>query len=543
MNRPAAPETITPPSSAQGSPAQTPREPSPRPSISGKSRLSLGALVVLLLILVPLIFGIPFKSFCFSVMTFLEVVVLFNILIIVHELGHFLAAKWCGLKIDKFAIWFGKAIWSKRIKGVEYILGSIPAGGYVALPQMAPMEAIEGKAEIQAEHLPPASPGKKIIVAFAGPLFSFGLAFLFAVIVWIVGKPVSYTEQTTTIGYAYPDGPAYKAGLRNGDVIKTIDGHQVHRWMGVPDGVTWCILTSTKDTVPIVVQRGENLLSFQVTPEPDPDNKDPHWWKRSVPPKIMIAPASKDIIVEKVYPNSPASYAGITPGEHLIALEGAPLLSISQIYETLKDHPNAPLHFTVKSGNATRPVTLTAVRPVSPKEIPKDLPQTYIGIDFDEDNDIIMDHPGPWLQVTEAANTVRGTLAALFAKNSKVNATQLSGPVGIVNLFFAILSGPDGWRIALWFAVVINVNLAMLNLLPLPVLDGGHILLSIIEWIRRRPLSMSILEPMQTACALFLIGYMLFITFFDAQDSEKIAMNLGTSGDQELKFAPPPNSP
>src|SRR5436309_12646392 len=106
----------------------------------------------------------------------LEVLLLFNLLIFVHELGHFLAARWRGLKIDRFAIWFGKPIWQKEINGVTYCLGSIPAGGYVALPQMASMETIEGKTDARPEQLPPLGVMDKIIVAFAGPLFSFGLA-------------------------------------------------------------------------------------------------------------------------------------------------------------------------------------------------------------------------------------------------------------------------------------------------------------------------------------------------------------------------------
>src|SRR3954465_13342215 len=101
----------------------------------------------------------------------LEVVVLFNLLIAVHELGHFLAARWRGLKVERFAIWFGKPIWKTKINGVEYALGSIPAGGYVSLPQMATMETIEGKGESSGKPLPPISALDKIIVAFAGPLF------------------------------------------------------------------------------------------------------------------------------------------------------------------------------------------------------------------------------------------------------------------------------------------------------------------------------------------------------------------------------------
>ena len=109
----------------------------------------------------------------------LIVVALFNVIIFVHELGHFLAAKWRGLRVDRFQIWFGKPIWKKEINGVQYGLGWIPAGGFVALPQMAPMEAVEGKnrepgeQEEKQDSLPPVKPLDKIIVAFAGPLFSF----------------------------------------------------------------------------------------------------------------------------------------------------------------------------------------------------------------------------------------------------------------------------------------------------------------------------------------------------------------------------------
>src|SRR6266704_151120 len=127
----------------------------------------------------------------------LEVLLLFNLLIFVHELGHFLAAKWRGLQVDRFAIWFGKPIWKKKINGVEYALGTIPAGGYVSLPQMATMEAIEGKSESSDKPLPPISALDKIIVAFAGPLFSFLLAIAFAFVGMVVGRPVSDTEKTT----------------------------------------------------------------------------------------------------------------------------------------------------------------------------------------------------------------------------------------------------------------------------------------------------------------------------------------------------------
>src|ERR1700751_3738039 len=117
----------------------------------------------------------------------LEVLALFNLLIVVHEIGHFLAARWRGLYIEKFGIWFGKPLWKKTINGVQYSLGSLPFGGFVALPQLAPMDIIEGKADVDRSQLPPVSAIDKIIVAIAGPFFSLLLALCFRAVVWEVG--------------------------------------------------------------------------------------------------------------------------------------------------------------------------------------------------------------------------------------------------------------------------------------------------------------------------------------------------------------------
>ena len=508
------------------------------PSIFTNARF-WGFTIFFLVFLIP--YGVThgLSTFFFGVITFLEVVALFNILIIVHELGHFLAAKYCGLKIDKFAIWFGHPLWSKTVDGVEYILGTIPAGGYVALPQMAPMEAIEGKTDTPREELPPASPWQKIVVAFAGPLFSFGLALVFAVLVWIVGKPVSDTEATTTIGFVLPDNPAAKAGLQAGDKILSIDGHQIKHFMGMGDSVIWRIVTSTADTIPVVVQRGDQQLTVNVSPQKDAEHEHA-WYQRSATRKIGIGPASDANIIKKLLPNSPALAAGLQVGDRITKINGETIYSPAAIDFWIKDHPYNTIQFTVVRKGQESIINVTPEVPVSPNPMPKDSAPTDIGID-DWETSVSLVHPTPFQQVADSVSAVTGTLGALFASHSSIGASQLSGPVGIMNIFFAVLSSENGWRYALWLAVLINVNLAMLNLFPLPVLDGGHIALSIIEWIRRRPLSMSILEPLQTACALVLIGYMAFITFFDVQDSGKMAMSL--DGDNQVRFAPPPSAP
>src|SRR5215203_1480767 len=196
----------------------------------------------------------------------LEVLLLFNLLIFVHELGHFLAARWRGLKIERFAIWFGKPIWQKEINGVVYCLGSIPAGGYVALPQMAAMETIEGKNKSETAELPPISALDKIIVAFAGPLFSFGLAFAFAVLVWQIGRPVSEGEKTRFVGYVMTNSPAARAGLQPGDEILAVDGKPVTRFGGIGDSINWRIVRSEGETIAITYRRNGEEKTVEAKP-------------------------------------------------------------------------------------------------------------------------------------------------------------------------------------------------------------------------------------------------------------------------------------
>src|SRR5687767_1409155 len=240
----------------------------------------------------------------------LEVLLLFNLLIFVHELGHFLAARWRGLKVERFAIWFGKPIWRKEIGGVEYVLGTIPAGGYVSLPQMAPMDAIEGKTDKPREPLPPISAMDKIIVAFAGPLFSFGLAVVFALIVWMVGRPVSESESTTTIGLVETNSPAERAWLKVGDKIVAIDGKPVTKFGGMGSSGTWRIVRSEGKTIPIVVERNGQRLTL----EAEPKKEQTKFWQRASLRQILIEPAHTPII-SKIATNSPAARAGLQPGE------------------------------------------------------------------------------------------------------------------------------------------------------------------------------------------------------------------------------------
>ena len=257
---------------------------------------------------------------------------------------------WRGLKIERFAIWFGKAIWKKKINGVEYALGWIPAGGYVALPQMATMDMIEGKTESSEEPLPNVSPLDKIIVAFAGPLFSFGLAILFAFVVWGVGKPSNGSDNSTTIGWVDQNGPAWKAGLRPGDTILEVDGYPVKHFAATSqDSVTWRIVTSGGTNIAIKYLRdGQEAMAYAI-----PYHRPTKWYERKALRQILIAPEMKAIVYE-VATNSPAALAGLTNGDEIVALNGQKIYSpmaILSAEDSWSNSPVQPVTLTVKRGD------------------------------------------------------------------------------------------------------------------------------------------------------------------------------------------------
>jgi len=459
------------------------------------------------------------------------VLVLFNLLIFVHELGHFLAARWRGLKIDRFAIWFGKPIWKTKINGVEYALGSIPAGGYVSLPQMATMEAIEGKSESSSQPLPPISALDKSIVAFAGPMFSFLLALAFAVVVTMVGRPVSEAETTTTIGYVEKDGPADKAGLRPGDRVLEVDGKRVTKFGGMGDSVTWRIVRSEGETLPVKVEREGKVMMFYPVTTKDQTK----FWERKSLRQIKIGPALSSVVA-KVVPDSPAASAGLRQGDRVLSVNGTKLYQPGDMADFVDGNPSTKLTLNVERTGKCFEVSVSPEKPLSP---PDEKPR--VGIVWDANGRTTLAHPGAIEQVDASVNAMLDTFGALFARHSDIKPQHLGGAVKIMDVYYRLFNSEQGWRLALWFSVLMNVNLALLNMLPIPVLDGGHILLAIIEGIRRKPISTRIISSIQTACAVLLIAFMVYIAFYDVQD---LPWKRSKEKPVELKFAPrPPAQP
>ena len=531
-----------------------------------------------------------------------EVLLIFNLLIIVHELGHFLAARWRGLHVDKFGVWFGRPILKRTVGGVEFSLGWIPAGGFVLLPQMATMEAVEGKAGVSGSDLPPIKPLDKIIVAAAGPLFSFLLALVFATIVFAVGRPMAEADTTTTIGYVAPDVPAAKAGFKPGDKILEVDGHPVTRFNGMVDSIGWYVVRSEGATIPFKVQRGDQTLTINSGFE----RPETSGWERKSLRQVGLQPAITPIVAkvapdseaakaglqandeivdiggQKIYylkqisewaqqhsgqalpltvvrdgrsfhvdmqpgrlvisgviENSPADVAKLQKGDKIIALNDEQIYDIDAINEYVDANPDKVLTLTVQRGNQTVAVRIRPAipdRPIAQEGKAHPIIGFYTGentdgITWDAGGKMTTAHISPIEQVVAGVETITNTIGALLSPQSDIKLQHLSGPVMIMRTYYLLFQSEWGWQLALWFSVVFNINLAIINLLPIPVLDGGHILLAILEAIRRRPLNIRVLEVLQGACAILLIGFMLYVSFYDVQDS--------VSGNQKPAFNHP----
>ncbi|MEM6822752.1 MAG: RIP metalloprotease RseP [Verrucomicrobiota bacterium] len=433
----------------------------------------------------------------------LGVCVVFGVTVFVHELGHFLAARRKGLYVDRFSIGFGPKIFGFKRGGVEYIIGCIPFGGYVSLPQMAPMEMVEGKVEgdVDLSKLPPITPWAKIVTAFWGPLFSFLLALACATLLFFIGKNQNVTLKTTTVGFVEEGSPAATAGVLPGDVIKRINGQEVTHWSknGV-GGILQAIVLSSGETIKIELERDGELIIHELKPEPNPDleglrgvgfeNLD----NRYMP-----------LIVEKILTeDAPAAVAGLQSADQIVAVDGKSVYSMAQISEMITSSEGAVTLSILRDGN---PMDIS----VTPR-LELSMDRKMIGVVWRNDFKELV-YPNPLTQVQDSLLTMGLTLYALVNPKSDVGPKHMSGPIGIFDVLRKLLL--KDFRDLMAFCVFFNVNLAILNLLPLPILDGGHITFAFVEWLRRKPMNVKVLYGLQTSFFIILIAFMLFVSFHD----------------------------
>ena len=423
------------------------------------------------------------------------VVLMFGLSILVHEFGHFIVARKAGLKVEAFAIGFGPKIVSWVRNGIEYSLRWIPAGGFVRLPQLMNAEALEGETQTK-EPLPPVPLFPKLAVLVAGPLMNLVFAFAVATILYFVGLPMEKTPPV--IGGVEPGSEEEKIGLQPGDRIVSISGIKIQSW----EQMARLVMLAPSNRFDVVIQRDGFRTNVTLTA---------HRSKVFGGKWLNILPQIHPV-VGYVEPGMPAAKAGLKEGDRIVRFNGVPVVSRTQLIELVAKSEGKESTIIVDRNGQLLTFKITPIYDPKTKRgrIGVMLPSTVYYV--------VKPGPAPWKQVWHAfAQTVQVIQALFHSKETGVRPSDLSGPVGIIGVL-AVRIKTD-LRLALDFLVLLNVNLFILNLLPIPVLDGGHILLSLLSglwWLFfGTELPQRLVELTTTAFAIALISFMLYVTFHD----------------------------
>jgi regulator of sigma E protease len=451
----------------------------------------------------------------------IDVVLLFGAAIFVHEFGHYWVARRRGMVVEAFAIGFGPKIFAWVSDGIEYSVRWIPAGGFVKLPQMVTSSAIEG--ETGAAETPPASPFSRILVAVAGPLMNVVFAFAIATLIYYVGLPVPVNPSK--IGYVDPASPEAKLGIQEGDTIVAVDGTPVSSW----EEVNKITITALTNVLPVAILRDGKTNTYLLKADAS----------EALDLKTLNLGPRDLLIANEVRSDGAAAKAGLQVGDQVLNFAGAHIIALNQLTNLLQKCAGQPTPMVVLRSNQP-PITLivTPATEVTPEK-------GRLGVIFDFGTDVyVLSHPTPWAQISDVLAEERATIRALVHSHSSgVKASDMSGPLGIVSILAVRVKGD--YRLGLSFLVFLNIGLAIINLLPVPVLDGGHILMAVLEMIRRKPLDIRLVENTTTVFAVLIISFMLYVTFFDIKRLHviRVLFNQQTQIEQTEKPAAPPSNP
>jgi regulator of sigma E protease len=425
------------------------------------------------------------------VITILAFLFVLGVLIFVHELGHFLVARWYGVRVLTFSLGFGPKLINVRRGDTEYCISAIPLGGYVKLAG----ETVEDTRTGAPDEFLSKSKWIRFQVYLAGPVMNLLLAFFTLAVSLSFGADLPvWNKQAPVIGQLADDSPASRAGLQIGDRIVSVNARPVNTW----DELDIEVVPKANRELDLVVDRGGERIEVPITPEAVTKYEFGD---------LGIGPRFRPELTQ-IVPDSPASKAGLLRGDVVVAVGGERDPSGEQVIERIRASAGKPLAFLVERDGA--PVELTAVpddeggfgrigAQISPYEVEHVDPTLWeaFGLSFQQN----------W------ANTVLigRTVAGLFTAETPVR--QLMGPVGIAELSgsAAVL----GFSAVLSLMAMISLNLGLLNLLPVPVLDGGHIAILAVEGLARRDLSMRVKERMLMAGAAVLVLLMVTVIYND----------------------------
>jgi regulator of sigma E protease len=443
------------------------------------------------------------------VLVVVRFVVVIGILILVHELGHFFVARWTGVGVERFSIGFGPVLLRWRGKETEYVLSAIPMGGYVKMVgEENPLEGGGGPVYDSAKAFALKPLWARFLIVFAGPAMNLVLAVVvFAVVFVTLGRAV----WPAVVGKVADGSPAHAAGLHTGDTIVAVNGQPLSYW----EDLDRALAKSNGRPLELRVRSADvTEKTVTVTPRlravPDEFRQPREIWDIGAGPHLLP-------VITSIGPGSPAEKAGLKPGDVVVAVAGQPLYTHEDLLEAIRTRPNQSFTITAERDGTRLELTVT------PELVKEKLPsgeEVKVGkIQAGLAPKAVRFEPYPPLTALAQGAVRTWDLTVLITRgmwklvSRQIDLSNIGGPIQIATE--TTRQANDGLVSVAVFVALISVNLGVLNLLPIPMLDGGHLLFFVIEAVLGRPLSLRKREVAQQVGFVLLMVIMFFALYND----------------------------
>lgn len=431
----------------------------------------------------------------------LAVAFVLGIMVLVHEFGHYAVAKLCGVRVEVFSVGFGKRIFGFRRGDTDYRLSVLPLGGYVKMSGENPMEARTGDPGEFMSH----PRWQRFLIAIAGPAMNILLAIGLLTGVYMVHYVHDiYLDQPTQIGWVLNNSSAEKAGLREGDVITHVDNLKNPVW----EDTLYKVMLSPGQTLNVSYRRGDNEYQTKLTPDTVGTNRIGEAGMRPY----------EQVTVGEADPKLPAYQAGVRSGDVIVGVNGTPVHSLFTIHQALADGKGAPMQVTARRNGQEMHFTVTPYLLTDPSDGEKAYrlgftPATQQHVDK-------LPFGQAFNRSLEQNKKFSLLIFELVQKmiERKVSVKQMDGPIGIMKAS-GEAARQQGWIPLLSLMAAISLNLAIFNLFPIPILDGGIIMLLFIESLMRRDISIQIKERIYQAAFVFLLLFAVMVIYNDIAKS------------------------
>lgn len=429
--------------------------------------------------------------------TILAFAFVLGVLVFVHELGHFMAARWNGVRVLTFSLGFGPKLLKFRRGDTEYCLSAIPLGGYVKMAGENPEDPRSG----QPDEFLSKSKWQRFQILIMGPAMNLILAVIVLAMVLMQGATSpAYLDKPATIGVVEAGSPAERAGVQPGDVITRLGSAAIATW----EQLEMAVAARPERELEMTVVRGG--AEQRLTIRPDTTELRTRSNTRFEVGTIGVMP---DVYpsIRALVPGQPAEQAGLRPGDVILSVNGQRMVFAAQVSGAIAKHPNEPIQIAIRRDGAEQTIAVTPVLQGNDGRIGINIGDAAVSF-----------KPTP-LQAfglsvqrnVEMSAMIFRTLGDLFS--GEASPRQLMGPVGIAQLSGE--SAQAGWIALFGLMASLSLNLGLLNLLPSPVLDGGHIFIMAIETLARRDFSLAVKEKMLFAGFVALMALMVTVIYND----------------------------